>query len=683
MRINDAGFLSSTDEPTNGTLVLPDIKPGKLSVLQIEPEDSSLDAVLAALTLHERPVVIILPQQGQLFSQEQDFVRLRSTRTPSIISFVIPQERMALVAKFASNQGFRFTSSFAQAKASFLQPRQISQHSQLLADQYFPQRGEDVTQQQSKYVSLQADTWRDRSLAGDNIQNIDGNAPVPRSRGLRYDPTTPFPETFLQSAQPWPQSQGGSLAGGNLWNTEVIPSVQTPQGAKRDPAISLSGILSKPAQPELQPQDKPAGNSQSIDGNMPIWTQWGAEHDPANVLFPEAFLTTAQLQNRKRSRRLITFVVVAAILGIVFTVLFPYISARQAASSHQNVAVPTSMGQFSFMSSGQLDPSSSTGLNDLISLNLNSLTPPHSGMSYFAWLLSDQTQDSIPPILLGKFQPIGGKAQISYQDPQHVDLLVNYSRLLITEQGNTIDLTSPPLDPKNWRYQGSIPDIPTPGDQEGYSLLSHVRHLLAKDPDITDLGLSGGLNVWLYRNTGKVFEWSNGARDNWANNNPNLLRPLIDRVIEYTDGQAYAWQDLPADTPWLVDPKAGRPGLIDVSTRAEVPLSYISHIKLHLAGIVDAPGHTSAQRQLAEQVDDELTTVEASMRKVRSDAVQLARMSNVQLKSQNALSLLNDMQINASHAYIGGQGSAGVVQICDALQGLATVSITRATPNGP
>ncbi|GCE32136.1 hypothetical protein KDA_76200 [Dictyobacter alpinus] len=307
-------------------------------------------------------------------------------------------------------------------------------------------------------------------------------------------------------------------------------------------------------------------------------------------------------------------------------------------------------------------------------------------MSLYAWLLSDKTQDTIAPIPLGKLQVVGGKAQLSYQHPQHADLLVNYSRFLITEQPSSVTPSSPPLDEKTWRYQGSFPDAPAPGDEQGYSLLSHVRHLLAKDPTLTRLGLSGGLDVWLYRNTSKIFEWSNAARDDWAGDNTDLLRRQVDRVVQYLDGQVYAWRDLPANTPWLVDPKAGRPGLIDFATGPQQgPGSYLSHVRLHLTGMVNAPGHTDAQKQLASKIDTALTQVETVLKQVRKDAIQLAKMSDTQFKSQEALTLLNDMQVNASKAYIGQNGGTtgsvlGVVWIHDTIQQLAQMTITIATP---
>ena len=72
----------------------------------------------------------------------------------------------------------------------------------------------------------------------------------------------------------------------------------------------------------------------------------------------------------------------------------------------------------------------------------------------------------------------------------------------MTEEDGASVPVMPSLNPATWRAVGEIPDIPT----HQYSLLAHLRHLLAKDPTLQDLGLSGGLALWLYRNTGKLME---------------------------------------------------------------------------------------------------------------------------------------------------------------------------------
>ncbi len=605
MKIDDASRLSTGNEQANTTLVLPAIAAGELSVVQIESEDASLDAVVAVLNHHGRPVIITLPQQSWLFSQERDFARLKYANV-DIVSFVIPRERVAAIGKFAYAQGYHFTSQLAKAEAAFLQRQnQYSGSVQLTSNEHSPIWS--TTMQQPDYTVEASEQLRTPNSQQNTGKYELFQQEVQSARS--DDPVTPLPETYM-------------------------------------PGVSIPLQRKQPA----------------------------------------------------RRMQLLAILIVVSLLIIVSAVLLPSLLAQPSAVAltvpiHRTTAAAPggSVGQISFMSSGQLDPNSATGLNDIVSLNLTRLTPPPQGMSYYAWLEADKTQDGTAPILLGKLQVVGGKVQLSYQDKQHADLLVSYSRLLITQQSTGSTPNIPPLDSKTWRYQAGIPDIATPGDEKGYSLLSHMRHLLAKDPTLNQIGLQGGLDIWLYRNVGKILEWSNASRDDWAGNNTDLTRRQVDRVIEYLDGQVYAFRDLPAGTPWLVDPKAGRPGLIDFTTAQDEqgPPSYISHIKLHLMGMVNAPGHTAAQQQLASHIDDALTQIASLLKKVRSDAIQLAKMNDEQFKQPNALALLNDMQISANSAYVGqtdpttGAVQAGEVWVHDQTQSVASMPVVTATADGP
>jgi len=303
--------------------------------------------------------------------------------------------------------------------------------------------------------------------------------------------------------------------------------------------------------------------------------------------------------------------------------------------------------------------------------------------------LPDPTDDTTLPRLLGKLAITGGKAQLTYIDPNHDDLLASYSGLRVTEQPNNAVLTTPPLDPKTWRYVGSIPTIPTPGDEKQYSLLNHIRHLLAKDPTLQDIGLAGGLDTWLDRNSEKILEWSSAARDSWAGGQQtDLIHRHMIRVLDYLDGGASISTsgDLPVDTPLLVDPQAGRIGLLEVMPTQVLP-GYLTHVDIHLQGVMNAPGHTPAQRQLVIRIDPILKQVTTLMQKIHQDAVTLVKMNDTQLQSQDALTLLNDMVTNATSAYMGqvdpatGGNINGVTWIQNELQGLATIPITTPTAN--
>lgn len=249
----------------------------------------------------------------------------------------------------------------------------------------------------------------------------------------------------------------------------------------------------------------------------------------------------------------------------------------------------------------------------------------------------------------------------------------------------------PPLDRGALRYVGSFPSLPTPGDEQHYSLLDHVRHLLAKDPTLQRIGLQGGLDIWLFRNTEKILEWSSAARDSWAggqNSALDLVHRHMIRVLEYLDGVAYVSTtgDLPAGSPVLVDPQAGRIGLLETSQTQTLP-AYLVHVNIHLNGLANSPGHTEAQMQLAIKLDTALNLVASLMQRVHQDAVKLVRMDDAHLRAASALALLNDMVTNATDAYAGtfdpatGGNTNGVVWIHNEMQGLATVPVMATSAN--
>lgn len=397
---------------------------------------------------------------------------------------------------------------------------------------------------------------------------------------------------------------------------------------------------------------------------------------------------------RYQTKQLGLIVMLIALLGLSSGILLPALLAQQPSlvrTTLPALSQVTLVGQVSFSSSGQVDPRSSIGLNDTVTLRLQNLSQPLLGKGYYAWLLPDRADDGTRPLLLGKLSIARGNVQLTYVHPDHENLLASYSGFEITEQDGHQMPTMPPLDPATWRYVGSIADLPTPGDEKQYSLLDHMRHLLAKDPTLQQIGLQGGLDIWLYRNTEKILEWSSAARDSWSGGQQtDLIHRQILRVLEYLDGTSVVAHsgDIPPGSPLLVDPRAGQIGLLEVSQTQTEP-AYLTHVDIHLRGLANAPGHTQEQRQLSITIDRALNHVASLMQTVHQDAVKLVKMNAVQLKSYDALVLLNEMVTNVTNAYAGqfdatiGGNTDGIVWIYDELQGLAVIPVTVASVKKP
>src|SRR5262249_11016125 len=116
-------------------------------------------------------------------------------------------------------------------------------------------------------------------------------------------------------------------------------------------------------------------------------------------------------------------------------------------------------------------------------------------------------------------------------DQKHTNLLEITSRFLITEESASTTPNIPSPDSSTWRYSAELPqgqaatsspDPNMPGMSE-LSVLTHLRHLLAEAPELQEVGLHGGLDIWLFRNTQKVLEWAGSARDDWETQDTALL----------------------------------------------------------------------------------------------------------------------------------------------------------------
>src|SRR6266566_544974 len=340
------------------------------------------------------------------------------------------------------------------------------------------------------------------------------------------------------------------------------------------------------------------------------------------------------------------------------------------------------VGHVFFLSSGSMDTQSNNGINDQLQINLNNLANPASGKAFYAWLLSDKKVTEPNSLLVATFKTMaGGTIQTTYAgDAHHSNLLASYSRFLITEEDASSTPLTPSLDQKTWRYGAELAQTPNPADN--FSLLDHLRHMLAKDPTLDSVHLPGGLDIWLLRNTQSVNQQATDARECAQSNNTGCMRRNLIRVLDFLDGQKYVQADVPAGTPFLTDPRFTSVALLEFDQQNQNPPGYLYHINKHLQGIINAPGVTPEQKQLATQIDKDINNLSSWLEKVRSDAKQLVSMSDSQLLSQNSLAILNDLENYAGYTSNGqfdpntNQTMGGVLRIHQNIQRLATFNVT-------
>jgi eukaryotic-like serine/threonine-protein kinase len=355
---------------------------------------------------------------------------------------------------------------------------------------------------------------------------------------------------------------------------------------------------------------------------------------------------------------------------------------------------PPIVGHAFFISSGLLstNPADSQGITDQLQINMQKLPPPHAGKAYYAWLLNEAKLDW-KPIYLGTLTPrADGTASITFAgDAAHTNLLASNSRFLITEEDSGALPPSPSLDSSTWRYYAAFSQRPNPSDPRKFSLYDHMRHLLSADPNLSAVGLTGGLDIWLYRNTEKILEWSGSARDAWKNKNAanaEFMRRQLERILAYLDGSTYYQKELPGQ-PLLVDQTIAKVALLEFDVQNQTPPGYLYHITKHLHEITQLSDTSSEQKALAIQIDKAVSNVNEWLKIVHTDALQLYKMTDDQLFSNEGRTLLNDLAAQANNAFIGQIDpfthllKDGVVQIHYNSQRLATFDIRACTSSDP
>jgi len=365
-------------------------------------------------------------------------------------------------------------------------------------------------------------------------------------------------------------------------------------------------------------------------------------------------------------------------------------------------------GHAFYVSSGQL-ANGAQGIADQLQVDLQNVQAPPTGKSYYLWLLPDKDTTPKPdllgpapihpPILLTNRLPVQQNGSVHYQylgDAQHNDLLSATSRLLITLEDAGKNQASPSTDRSSWVYYAELPQALIPQDPTGLRGLDHLRHLYYNEDHLQVLALDGGLDIWVFRNTAKLLEWSTSARDDFdgTTRNYELMHALFTSILDYLDGTPNVHVDVPPDTPVTADPSIARVGLLTVDTTrqgvakflASDPPGDLDHMKLHLNQLNRAPDATPQMHTLSQEIAGALDNVKGWLQQVRTDAKQLFHMTPAQLAQPAARDVLDDLVTHVTYAYIGQLDpitdtlKPGVLQAHYDVLKLATFDITKNVP---
>jgi hypothetical protein len=351
------------------------------------------------------------------------------------------------------------------------------------------------------------------------------------------------------------------------------------------------------------------------------------------------------------------------------------------------------VGSAFFTSSGDGSGANNQGVNDIFQVRLTGITAPSSGTQYYAWLLPDQIQSEASARALGTLTLSAGVATLktTYVDPQHNNLIMQFSRFLVTEESTSPAPQSPSLNTALWRYYAAIPQSAPGSNCQGtnlnqLSVLCHLRHLLSGDPELTRVNLQGGLNYWFLNNVKELQKWSQESVDHGIATD---IRHKIVNILYLLDGNACVTQDLLHGAP-------GADNVPDdamITTLAAVPLmdcaqtpdnpGYLSHIHNHLNAVIQSPGIQHDQVVMATQIGSELNTINAWLQELQSDARALLAMDDIQLVQPVGQAKRSELNTLATSILSGGTDPTtgaldkGVANISDQIQQLATLDVMR------
>ncbi|TMD63916.1 MAG: hypothetical protein E6I91_11920 [Chloroflexi bacterium] len=526
------------------------------------------------------------------------------------------------------------------------------------------------------------------------------NVPVPQSLS---NPAFPMDAEYM------PTSAIPNLSTWEKSSSPALLPVRTPIPPASPPAlIAQSGSSSAVKNSHLSPsqpypralsggQATPAPSSSGNPGN----SSFAPAQSPP--ITPPPMVVPMPPPSSTKHRRGLLFGLIALIIVLLGGSLAGYFLFLQPG---RGTPPPDPIvGHAFYVSSGQLS-NGAQGIADQLQVDLQNVQAPPTGKSYYLWLLVDKDTTPKPdllgpapihpPMLLTNNLPVLQNGSVHYEypgDAQHNNLLSATSRLLITLENAGKNPISPSTDRSTWVYYAELPQALIPKDPTGLRGLDHLRHLYYNEDHLQVLALDGGLDIWIFRNTAKLLEWSTSARDDFdgTTRNNGLMHALFTSILDYLDGTPNVHLDVPPGTPVTADPSIAQIGLLTVDSvhqgaERNNPPGDLDHMKLHLSQLNRAPDATPQMHTLSQENIGAIDNVKVWLQQVRTDAKQLFHMTPDQLAQPAARDVLDDLVTKVTYAYIGQNDpitdtlKPGVLQAHYDVLKLATFDITKNVP---
>src|SRR5579883_282983 len=691
---------------------------GDFCLLYVEPADEK-ERLFEVIGTQKKPVVLLLPQaagqpRSRLFQRPEDFSDLKHVRRQTGVPVTFLTASSELLAQMAARYGFAsypsidaFAEALARGRRSGQDEAKPQAARRARTGPLVPPSGQVAA------IRRPAPTTPLRARVDDAPWPSPASGSLPIGYDASFHTAQTVPPRPLTDMAFWPDPEDDELRGAPAAAPATSARATPIPPARRNGYLPTTPLPDEPYAPDEEeaPQrfsEIPRRRSaQPLDEPHPRHSGWPSEparpehprrpaldHAPARsdalAELPPPAPAPAEAKAPRRS--ILPVLITLSLLILAVASLVSFVAISHISPPATLVAAP--VGSITFLSSEQLNQNTSQGIDDEVQISLHNLSSPAPGKSYYAWLLGDKNQTESQSILLGKLNVVNGSVNMLYAgDALHTNLLQITSRFLVTEEASSPPPLMPTPDTGSWRYVGALPSTPDPNDAHHFSFLNHLRHLLADEPILDELELPGGLNNWFTRNSEKLIEWTSSARDRWQDTHDlAYVRAEAIQILAYLDGMSFMVQELPpasANVQVTLDTHLAALGLLNVRGPGQNPPSYVDQIVYHLNGLINAPGSPASTRRASASILDALSSVTTWLQALRSDDKKLLALNNTQLGQPAALSLLDDMVVQASNAYTGstdpstGQLRQGVVWIHQQLQNMATISIVSYVPGTP
>ncbi len=504
-------------------------------------------------------------------------------------------------------------------------------------------------------------------------------APIPPSH-IRPDISPALEAVILKSIAKEPDQRFSDAAS----MCDALRKALTTSSPVLRQVLHKQAAQQRKARPETRPQQDMLASSPSSTkpdrqpSSSKIYMQKRQKyrlqrHVPLN---PPATTHRARRTTRSLKITAITLVSLFLIGFMLFLSLNAHRNASYGQTAGRQTASATPIGRLLFLSSGQGNATQNQGVNDNVQIDLSSLSAPGSGKKYYAWLVADDSYQSNHFVFLGALDVQHLQAHLTYSQPQHNNLLMTMSRFLVTQENAVVQPTVPSHDPATWYLVGSIAQTPNPHDQERFSVLDHLRHLLATDPKLKALGIEGGLNAWLDSNTQGLPQLAQKALQSANAKNGNDVHNQLVRLLDYLDGTRNVAGDIPPGSAVLVNAPSARIGLLQTHAYQDPP-SYLYHIDSHLMALVSSPGVTTEQQKMAVSITSELNVIQSLLQQVRTISKDLVALPPNRLLQADVQSQLTTL-LHLTVAIYNGPDTThpGIHAISQQILALASMPLT-------